>query len=410
MSFPVNGGYHASVVGAPMHPKAQFIRPTPGTATRSRRPVLTDWLGRAVQLPKRRRTCTPEVVWRVILFAAAFARSLGAACAAIVEAPSGQAIWNCLYLARSKRRRALARRLLPALHAPLGNRDPVARVAIDYHQIAYFGEPNRDTTRSTPTAGTHTFHTYATACIVDGSNRYTLGLTAVGHKEPMTAVLARLLDQVTAAGVTIRVALLDEAFFSIAVMQLLQSRNLPFVIPAVIRGRKPRPGMTAVGLRALRKRGAGRYPYTHEDRGESRAGDGGDGAQELPPPEGRTAPQQEAPVRDLARGWRPGCDPGSVPEAVRDREQLPAVGPGAPAHLDDRWGDPVVVGGRGTDPAQRLGPVRNGPDAHVDAGGGVPVVAARDLGNASHEPKRATDGPRRDDTSTSANLKLLESV
>lgn len=252
-----------------MRPKAQFIRPTPGTATRSLRPVLTDWLGRAVQLPKRRRTCTPEVVWRVILFAAAFARSLGAACAALAQAPSGQAIWNCLYLALPKRRRTLERRLLPALHAPLGNRDRVARVAIDYHQIAYFGEPNRDTTRSKPTAGTHTFHTYATACIVDGSNRYTLGLTAVGHKEPMTAVLARLLDQVAAAGVTIRVALLDKAFFSIAVMQLLQSRNLPFVIPAVIRGRKPRPGIKAVGLRALRKRGAGRYPYTHEDRGKA---------------------------------------------------------------------------------------------------------------------------------------------
>jgi hypothetical protein len=270
MSFPVNGGYHASIPGFPMHPTRESIRPTPVTATRHLRPVLTDWLSQVVRLPKR-HTCTPEVVWRVILFAAAFARSVAAACDAIATAPSSQAVWDCLRITLPKRRRTLERRLLPALHAPLPRRkrNRSVRVAIDYHRIAYFGEPNRDTTRAKETAGTHTFHTYATACIVGGPDRYTLGLTAVNEKEPFTAVLTRLLDQVATAGVTIRVVLLDKAFFSIAVMQLLQSRNLPFVIPAVVRGRKPRIGVKAVGLRALRNRGAGRYAYTHEDRERS---------------------------------------------------------------------------------------------------------------------------------------------
>lgn len=253
-----------------MRPTHQSIRSTPATATRHLRPVLTDWLARAVGLPNR-RTCTPEVVWRVILSAAAFTRSVAAACDAIVGAPSGQAVWDCLSVALPKRRRTLERRLLPTLHAPLKNRKRSWRVrlAIDYHRIAYYGQPNRDTTRAKTAASTYTFHTYATACVVGGPNRYTLGLTAVGEKEPFTEVLARLLDQVAAAGVTVRVVLLDKAFFSIAVMQLLQSRNLPFVIPAVIRGRKPRVGVRAVGLRAIRRRGAGRYRYTHEDRGKS---------------------------------------------------------------------------------------------------------------------------------------------
>jgi putative transposase len=271
MSFPFDGGYHAATTGAPMRPTRQSIRPKPAEATRHLCPVLTDWLSRAVRLPARRRTCTPEVVWRVILFAAAFARSVAAACGAIASAPSGQAIWDCLGAALPRRRRTLERRLLPALHAPLRKRkrEWSARVAIDYHRIAYFGVPNADTTRAKQTAGTHTFHTYATACVVGGPNRYTLGLTAVGEKEPFTDVLTRLLDQVAAAGVTPRVVLLDKAFFSIAVMQLLQARQLPFVIPAVVRGRKPRIGVRAVGLRALRNRGAGRYRYTHEDRGKS---------------------------------------------------------------------------------------------------------------------------------------------
>jgi putative transposase len=205
----------------------------------------------------------------VILFAAAFAQSVAAACAAIAAAPSGQAVWDCLYATLPKLRRTLERRILPALHAPLGTRKRSARVAIDYHRVPYFGEPNRDTTRAKEAAGTHTFHTYATACVVGGPERYTLGLTAVGEKEPMTDILTRLLEQVAAAGVRVRVLLLDKAFFSIAVMQLLQSRNQPFVIPAVIRGRKPRPGTRAVGLRAFRHRGAGRYAYTHEDRGKA---------------------------------------------------------------------------------------------------------------------------------------------
>lgn len=254
-----------------MRPKTQSIRPTPATATRHLRPVLTDWLARAVRLPARRRTGTPGVVWPVILLAAAFARSVAAACAAIPFAPSGQAVWDTLSAARPRHRRTLERRLLPALHAPLKRRKRRwhARRAIDYHRVAYYGRPNRDTTRAKAGGSTYTFHTYATACVVGGPSRYTLGLTAVGEKEPFTDVLTRLLDQVAAAGVTVRVVLLDKAFFSIAVMRLLQSRNLPFVIPAVVRGRKPRPGVKAVGLRAIRRRGAGRYAYTHEDRGQS---------------------------------------------------------------------------------------------------------------------------------------------
>jgi hypothetical protein len=131
----------------------------------------------------------------------------------------------------------------------------------------------------------------------------------------MTDVLTRLLDQVAASGVAARVVLLDEAFFSIAVMLLLPSRNTPLVIPAVIRGRKPRPGARAVGLRAIRNRVAGRYAYTHEDR--------------------RTSVRVTVVAHKIYRHrrtgrrhtrkflyatWRVSGDPGSVPDAVRYRE------------------------------------------------------------------------------------------
>lgn len=252
-----------------MRPGHQPTPRGPAAATRHLRAVLTAWLSAAIRLPAGRRRCRPGVVWRVLAWAAAFARSLAAASAAIPGAPTGQAVWDVLRLALPKRRRTLEGRLLPALHAPLPARPRAARLAIDYHRIPYYGTPDRDTTRAKSSAGTHTFHTYATACVVGGPGRYTVGLTAVADREPMAAVLARLLDQVAAARVPVRVVLLDRAFFSIAVMQLLQSRRLAFVIPAVIRGRRPRRGAKATGLRAIRRRGAGRYEYTHADRGKA---------------------------------------------------------------------------------------------------------------------------------------------
>jgi putative transposase len=246
-----------------MRPEPQSTHRRPADATRHVRDVLTAWLSATIPLPAR-RTSGPGVVWHVLLWAAAFARSLAAACDAIPGAPTGQAVWDALRAALPKRRRTLERHLVVALHAPLPRRPKPARLAIDCHNTPYHGAADRDTTRSKRSAGTHTFPTYATACVVGGPGRYTLGLAAVRHREPMTAVLTRLLDQVAA-----RVVLLDKAFFSIAVMRRLQGRRLPFVIPAVVRGRKPRPGVKAAGLRAVRRRGAGRYAHAHEDRGAS---------------------------------------------------------------------------------------------------------------------------------------------
>lgn len=267
MGFPVNGGNHTSTTGSPMRHTHQYTRLTPRNATQHLRPVLSDWLGRSVRLPTG-RTVTPERVWQVILFAAAFTRSIAAACAALTHAPSGQAVWNALRAVLPKRRRTLERHLLWALHAPLGprTRSVPVWVAIDYHAIAYYGDQNRDTTRGKAMAGTHTSHTYATACIA-GAPRYTVALSAVSHKEAMTAVLTRILGQIADAGVRVRGLLLDKAFFTVPVMLLLQEQNLPFVIPAQVRGRKPRPGVKATGIRAMRQRRAGRWAYTQTGRG-----------------------------------------------------------------------------------------------------------------------------------------------
>lgn len=93
--------------------------------------------------------------------------------------------------------------------------------------------------------------------------RYTLALTWVRANEKPTVVLDRLWKQVELSGIVCKMALLDRYFFTVPVMTWLQTHNVPFVIPVVMRGRKPKRGKKAHGMRACRDWNAGSYPYTH---------------------------------------------------------------------------------------------------------------------------------------------------
>jgi hypothetical protein len=106
-------------------------------------------------------------------------------------------------------------------------------------------------------------------CVVVAGWRYTLALTWVREKELPTVVLERLWTSVKATKIACKMALLDRYFFTAPVMKWLQDRDLPFVIPAVMRGRKPKPGKKAKGLRACRTWKAGTHDYTHRGQSES---------------------------------------------------------------------------------------------------------------------------------------------
>ena len=99
--------------------------------------------------------------------------------------------------------------------------------------------------------------------------RYTLAVTWVRKSEKPTAVLGRLWQQVAKCEIACELALLDRYFFTVPVMAWLQSKGWPFVIPVVMRGRKPKRGTKAKGLRAVRDWKAGTYAYTHSAGSES---------------------------------------------------------------------------------------------------------------------------------------------
>lgn len=98
------------------------------------------------------------------------------------------------------------------------------------------------------------------AFVVDG-HRYTLALSWVRRHESMAVVLRRLTARVRALGLKVRCVLLDRAFFNVAVVEFLRQEDLPFLMPTMFRGRPPRKGRPATGLRWIQQQAAGWHPH-----------------------------------------------------------------------------------------------------------------------------------------------------
>ena len=224
------------------------------------------WLGSALQFEYEGTKCTTSTLLQVLLLAASRMVSIFAACRDLADAPTDQTIRNALAatlpeIAELERRlnRSLATDLPKALFRKS------RRVAIDLVLIPYHGQPLHDEKeiyRSQPKSGTSHFHAYATAAVVHKGHRYTLALTRVEYGEKMKDVVQRLLVIVRQRGVKVRFLLLDKGFFSVEVISYLKRAQLAFIIPAIVRGRKPKGRQKATGLRALRKKNNGYYRHT----------------------------------------------------------------------------------------------------------------------------------------------------
>jgi hypothetical protein len=210
--------------------------------------------------------CSLATVLHVVMFAAGHALSLFAACLQL-NSLSDQSVRNHLKTVLPKRLHVLQARLNRALLEllPARTRRRARDVAIDLHEIPFHGTPRQKNhvVGRKPKAGTTKFFAYATACVVNRGHRYTLGLVWVRQGDSMAKVVESLLAAVAQSGVRVRKVLLDRGFFSVAVMRLLQEKNLPFLMPVMFRGRKPKPGRKHTGLRSFLQKPAGWYRYTH---------------------------------------------------------------------------------------------------------------------------------------------------
>ena len=233
------------------------------------------WLGPALRLEYKGRSCTDQVLLRILLLAAARVVSVFAACEGLADAPTSATVFNALYAAvpaMAELERRLNRALVAKVPRALRRKSRI--VAIDLTLIPYHGQPaldKKEIYRSKAKSGTTKFHAYATAYVVHNGHRYTLALLHVEYGECMKDVVQRLLAIVRRRDVKIRYLLLDKGFFSVSVLSYLKRAGHGFIIPAMVRGRKKKdPQAPLTGLRALLKKKNGYYRQKLEGKREKK--------------------------------------------------------------------------------------------------------------------------------------------
>jgi putative transposase len=140
-----------------------------------------------LQFKDYKKKTSAQVLWSLLLAAAARITSLSDACQRLRDAPSDETARKAL-LATLPDYATLQRQLNAALagHLPKVLRTRLQRLAIDLTLIPYHGRPFRDLNeiyRGQAKSGTSHFHAYATAYVVRKGQRYTVALTGVTEGE-----------------------------------------------------------------------------------------------------------------------------------------------------------------------------------------------------------------------------------
>jgi putative transposase len=203
--------------------------------------VLQDAIG----LPDRGRKCGAAMLWHILLYAAARITSVFDACQRLTNAPSDDAVRQALR-AGLPPIDEVEERLNDGLRSCLPQRwlrrNRRWRLGADLTLIPYHGEPCHDANevyRGEAKSGTTHFHAYATCYVVHHGRRFTLAMTRVLLGTPMPEVLRCLLGRVKSLGIRPTLLLLDRGFYSVGVVRYLQAARVPFLMPMVLRGRKP---------------------------------------------------------------------------------------------------------------------------------------------------------------------------
>jgi hypothetical protein len=201
---------------------------------------------------------------RVLVFAAASNLSVHQACNQLERAPSGPTVLGTLadqlgdLEVLEGQINDLLARLIPNGLGKRGRRVAIDVIALPYHGTV--AEPHQDEVcRSKAKCGTTHFFTYATAYAVIRGRRYTLAICRVRAKQTMDHVVRTLLARLVTLGIRIKLLLLDRGFYSVRVMRELITGELPFIMPAVKRGKKPTAPGGPTGTYALATEKKGRW-------------------------------------------------------------------------------------------------------------------------------------------------------
>jgi hypothetical protein len=201
---------------------------------------------------------------RVLVFAAASRLSVHQACDQLERAPSGATVLGTLASqfsdldALEGHVNDLLATLLPKGLGKRGRRVAMDLIALPYHGTVDAAHHD-EVCRSKAKGGTTHFFTYATAYAVVRGRRYTLAMCRVRAKQTMDQVVRTLLARLVTLGIRMKLLLLDRGFYSVRVIQDLITCGLPFIMPAVKRGKKPTTPGGPTGTYALAAEKQGRW-------------------------------------------------------------------------------------------------------------------------------------------------------
>ena len=110
--------------------------------------------------------------------------------------------------------------------------------AIDFVNIPYYGREKNsgDTIKTKPKQGTSRYFAYASIYLILNNKRYTLALKYVRKGETLKDTVDFLINEIETFGFKIKGLYLDKEFFTVKVINYLQNRKTPFIIPCVKRG------------------------------------------------------------------------------------------------------------------------------------------------------------------------------
>jgi putative transposase len=244
---------------------------------------------------------------RGVVCAAASRLSVHQACAQLERAPSGPTVLGNLASQRSDldvlagHLNELLSRLLPKGLGQRGRRGAGDLVALP-SQGTVDEAPPGEVCRSKATRGTPPCFTYATAYAVVRGRRYPLARDRVRAHQSMASVLRRLRARLLTLGIRSNRLWLDRGCYSVRVMRALSTWELPFLMPAVKRGKKPPPAGGPTGTSALAAETQSRWPGSMF--AESSSGPGGLGP-------GRGLSQHQGPARTSPARGAAVCHLGS---------------------------------------------------------------------------------------------------
>ena len=201
---------------------------------------------------------------RVLVFAAASSVSVHHACPQLERAPSGPTVLGTLACQLSDldalegQVNELLARLIPKGWGKRGRPVAMDLVALPYHG-SVDETPQGEVCRSKAKCGTTHFFPYATAYAVVRGRRYTLAMCRVRAKQTMDHVVRTLLARLVTLGIRTKLLLLDRGFYSVRVIQDLITCELPCIMPAVKRGKKPTTPGGPTGTYALAAKKPGQW-------------------------------------------------------------------------------------------------------------------------------------------------------